>query len=151
MQLMNKDELENWIKSLPGHPTVTGAAETARIQRTTLLRQLGRGAISAENVIRLSRAHGKSPVDGLLETGHIDEDEMQFGGIPLALGRATNQQILDEVMQRIEDPDARRLLHGGGITPSATVIPIVAPPQVDIDEDGLSAAARRIEDHPKPE
>lgn len=105
-----------WIKSLPGNPSITAAARAAGIQKTTLIRQLDRGTVSAENVIEIARAYDVSPVDALVATGHLRADEVKIVGVELALGYATNHQLLGEVNDRV-DPDGRRLFHEGGITP----------------------------------
>ncbi|MDO5099326.1 MAG: hypothetical protein Q4D85_11325 [Corynebacterium sp.] len=59
-------------------------------------------------VIALCRGYGKSPVTGLIETGYLNEWETEGVGIPYALQKATNQQILDEILKR-SDPEARLL------------------------------------------
>ncbi len=105
-----------WIRSLPGKPSITAAARAAGIQKTTLIRQLDRGTVSAENVIEIARAYDVSPVDALVTTGHLRADEVKIVGVSIALGHATNHDLLEEVNQRV-DPEARRILHGEGITP----------------------------------
>lgn len=119
-------DIREWIGNLPGNPAPSQAAETAGIDKSTISRQLKRGTISAENVILLCRAHGKSPVDGLVETGYLIAAELE-AGIPRALEQATNQQLLDKVSKRV-DPAGRRAFHSGGITPN-----------VDSPDEGESA------------
>lgn len=82
------------------------------MQKTTLLRQLERGYIPADNVIAIARAYGISIVDALVQTEHISEDEVDIVGVTQALGYATNQEMLDEMRKRV-DPEAVRLFHGG--------------------------------------
>lgn len=115
MQLM---DFKKWIETLPGEPLVTQAAERAGIDRSTISRQLKRGMVSAENVIALARAHGHNEIDALIETGYVASEALAGAGIPQALAQATNQQILDEISQRM-DPEAVRLFQGDGdvITP----------------------------------
>lgn len=98
MQLM---EMKAWISTLPGSPLPTQAAEAAGIDRSTMSRQLKRGNLSAENVIALCRAFGKSPADGLVETGHLERSDFDGAGVVDALSEATNQQILDEITKRL--------------------------------------------------
>lgn len=142
-------DMRDWIAGLPGNPAPSQAAEKAQIDKSTISRQLKRGVISAGNVILLCRAYGKSPVDGLVETGYLRADELQGAGVPRALEQATNQQLLNEVMKRV-DPEGRRLLHGGGITPITPRISAEADDDTD-DVHELPTAARRVDDHPKPE
>lgn len=112
-------EHNEWLKTLPGSPSITSAARTANIQKTTLIRQLDRGVIPPENVIALARAYKVSIVDALVDTGHINEDEVKIIGVVKALAYATNEQILEEMLSRV-DPQATRMFHGedGEITPS---------------------------------
>ncbi|AKK07470.1 hypothetical protein CMUST_15910 (plasmid) [Corynebacterium mustelae] len=59
-------------------------------------------------VIALCRSYGRSPITGLIENGYIHEHETDGIGIEYALRKATNQQILDEILKR-SDPEARLL------------------------------------------
>lgn len=135
---------ERWLRDLPGSPSITSAARAADIQKTTLLRQLERGEISAENVIALARAHDASPADALVETGYLKPGELDGAGVPEALGHATNQQLLDEIHRRV-DPEAMRLLRGGsgGISPKFKPVPVPDIPEAPPLPDEVYLAARR--------
>lgn len=100
-----------WLDQLPGNPSISAAARAAGIQKTTLIRQLDRGEISAENVVALARAHNANEIDALIETGYVDPEALAGAGIPQALAQATNRQILDEITQRM-DPEAVRMFKG---------------------------------------
>lgn len=115
MQLM---DFKAWIEGLPGSPLVTQAAEKAGIDRSTISRQLKRGLVSAENVIALARAYGAPAGQALIDTGYLTARDLEGVGVVAALGRASNQQLLEEIMQRI-DPSAVRIFDGGAdvITP----------------------------------
>lgn len=141
MQLM---DFKKWIEGLPGAPLVTQAAERAGIDRSTISRQLKRGSVSAENVIALARAHGASPADALVETGYLEPGELDGAGVPEALGHATNQQLLDEIHRRV-DPEAMRLLRGGGggISPKFKPVPVPDIPAAPPLPDEVYLAARR--------
>lgn len=56
-------------------------------------------------VIALCRGYNHSPVTGLIETGYLNEWETDGVGIPFALRKASNQQLLDEIIRR-SDPEA---------------------------------------------
>lgn len=103
-------EHEAWIKSLGPDLTPTTAAKAAGLSYSTVLRQVERGRLSADNVIAIARAYKAGIVDSLIATEHISPDEVDVVGVTEALGYATNQQLLDEVNGRV-DPDAVRLLH----------------------------------------
>lgn len=90
-----------WFDSLPGKPSISAAARAANIQKTTLMRQLDRKNIPAENVIAICRAFGKSAADGLVETGYLTPGDFEGAGVVEALSQATNQQIVDEISKRL--------------------------------------------------
>ena len=89
--------MRDWILSLPGSPLPTQAAEASDIDRGTISRQLKRNHISAENVIKLCKTFGKSPIDGLIETGYLSPTDAQDISISSALRDATNRQLAAEV------------------------------------------------------
>lgn len=53
------------------------------------------------------------PVRGLIETGYINEYEVQGVDLAIALHDATNEQLLNEIMRR-SDPEARYLFGADG-------------------------------------
>jgi hypothetical protein len=91
-----------WFTNLPGSPSIKWAAETSGVDRDTISRQLKHDQLSAEIVIKLCQAFGKSPVDGLVETGHIIPEDFNRAGIIGALQRATDQQIITEAGRRMK-------------------------------------------------
>ena len=106
-------ELNNWFKALTGSASIREAADKVGTSKSTLSRQLDRGTLSPEMVIALCRAYGKSPITGLVENGYLNDYETEGAGIPFALKKATNIQILHELTRR-SDPEARILFHGDG-------------------------------------
>lgn len=105
-------EHEAWIKSLRPELTPTTAAKAAGLSYSTVLRQIDRGHLSADNVIAIARAYNAGIVDSLIATDHISPDEVDIIGVVQALGYATNQELLGEMNKRV-DPEATRLFHGG--------------------------------------
>ena len=99
---MKSMNMRDWILSLPGSPLPTQAAEASDIDRGTISRQLKRNHISAENVIKLCKAFGKSPIDGLIETGYLSPTDAQEISISSALRDATNRQLAAEVTRRMD-------------------------------------------------
>jgi len=92
----------DWFSELPSSPSIRAASKKTGIQVTTLARQLNRGTIPAENVIKLCQAYGKSPITGLIETGYISPQNFQKSDIiAYALQHATNQQIANEFTRRL--------------------------------------------------
>ena len=104
---------ETWLDELTNHETRREIAAKTGYAATTLTRQIDRGSIRPEMVIALCRAYDRSPVQGLVETGYINEYEVQGVDLAIALHDATNEQLLNEIMRR-SDPEARYLFGADG-------------------------------------
>lgn len=140
-------EHEKWIRGLSDDLTPTVAAKTAGLSHTTVIRQLQRGGLHSDVVIAIARAQGVSVVDSLVDTGHIQPDEVEIVGVARALRFATNSQLLAEIAERV-DPDGVRDFHGGDdsniVTPDFSAIqgmghddlPAVADSSPDEPEEG---------------
>ena len=110
---MNNNDHETWLQDLIGGDSMRTAAQRTDYAQTTISRQLSRGHLSPEMVIALCRAYDRSPVQGLVETGYINEYEVQGVDLAIALHDATNEQLLNEIMRR-SDPEARYLFGADG-------------------------------------
>lgn len=97
-----------WITALITPDTLRTASEKIGLSHSTVTRQLSRETLTPTTVIALCRAYGRSPVDGLVQTGYLHAAETEGVGISAALDIATNHQLLDEVLRR-SDPDSRYL------------------------------------------
>lgn len=120
-------DINEWIKGLIGEDSYRAAAVKADTTGPTITRQLQKGHLSPEMVIALCRAYDRSPVQGLIETGYINEYEVEGVDLAIALHDATNEQLLNEILRR-SDPEARYLFGADG-----------DPEVVDID-DAVGAA-----------
>lgn len=110
IQFMN---FESWLDELIGDDTRATASKKADYAQSTISRQLSRGYLRPETVIALCRAYDRSPVAGLIETGYINDYELHGPDVEVALHKATNEQLLDEIMRR-SDPQARYLFGNEG-------------------------------------
>lgn len=147
--MSNGTNFSEWLKALAGDDTQKVIAKKAGLVESTLSRQLSRGTFRPEMVIALCRGYDRSPVTGLIETGYLQEWETEDVGIPYALQKATNKQILDEILRR-SDPEAAYLF--GDPTGEAVdydpqdtnVIDLPEPPpHVTVISDDEAAAAIR--------
>lgn len=102
---------EQWVNELIGEDTRRIASKKADASESTLSRQLQRNSLSPEMVIALCRAYGRSPVDGIVETGYLYPHEIT-GAIRTGLHQAKNRDILDEINRR-SDPESDRLFARG--------------------------------------
>ncbi|WP_291479863.1 helix-turn-helix transcriptional regulator [Corynebacterium sp.] len=125
-----------WIASLPGAPTQTEAAEAASVDKSTLSRQLKRGALSMEVVSALARAHGVKPADALVQTGHLDAEDVEGVGVVEALKYATNRQLFDEIERRSDMESTTLFGKGPGVINPRPALGVV-PPASDTP-DGVS-------------
>lgn len=150
MQLM---DYRAWIASLPGAPTQTEAAEAASVDKSTLSRQLKRGALSMEVVSSLARAHGVKPADALVQTGLLGPEDVEGVGVAEALKSATNRELFDEIERR-SDMESTTLFGKGpgvinprpalGVVPSSTDTPDgVSVEQQDPEESTPSVRSGR--------
>lgn len=101
---------EQWIRSIKDGLTPTMAAQRAGLAHTTVLRQLAKGGLTADNVIAIAHAYGVKAGDALVETGHITPLDLDGTGVEAALGLATNKQLLNEINKRV-DPESVRVFH----------------------------------------
>lgn len=122
---MSKTAHEEWLLELISTDSMRTAAQKTQYAQTTISRQLSRGNLSPEMVIALCRAYDRSPVQGLIETGYINDYEVEGPDVATALDKATNQQLLDQIMKR-SDPHARYLFGGDeetiGLSPQLSVV-----------------------------
>lgn len=88
---------------MPGAPSITAVASEAGIQKTTLFRQIDRGAISAENVILICQAYDIDVAAALIAHGYCTEDNFKVEALAVreALERADWSEIFDEITKRV--------------------------------------------------
>lgn len=109
---MQHMDIEAWMQRTTGGDSLRAIAKHIDVSPSTISRYVERNnTLSPEHVIKISRAYGASVVDALVDTGHLMEHEADLAGVSTALGHATNEQILDEMMRRV-DPQAVRLFQG---------------------------------------
>lgn len=101
--MIHMNSHKKWFGELTGHASGRAAAEQAGISPATMNRQIAREHFTAETVISLARAYGRSPVLALLETDFILAEEA--GGLtPEELARSlSDQQIIAETARRIDN------------------------------------------------
>lgn len=139
-------DFTEWLQSLPGSPTPTIAANRSGLTNTTLIRHASRGATTADNVIAIARAYGVSPVDALVDTGHLEPNEASSERmeIRMALRAASIAEKWDSIA---EDIDGMRIVVGR--FPRASELDISAvesfiTPDVSPVEDDDDALIDRI-------
>lgn len=133
-------ELQEWLNTLPGSPTVSQAADHSGISKATLLRHAKTGKTTAEFTISISRAYEVNEVESLLDLGFITASAIDDYGVEAALEGATNQQLLNEILRR-SDPEARYLFGNNGDEETIGLAPHLTPVSDPSDSMPLSAVA----------
>mgnify|MGYP002712234108 CR=1 FL=1 len=134
-------ELQEWLSTLPGSPTVSQAADHSHVSKATLLRHAKTGKTTAEFVVTISRAYRVNEVESLVKLGFITDKAVDGYGIEAALSSATNEELLEEILRR-SDPQARYLFGNEGDEETIGLAPHLTPvsePSASLhdDDDGL--------------
>ncbi|OKX85153.1 hypothetical protein [Corynebacterium glutamicum] len=113
-----------WLKSLPGSPTPTSAARKSGLIDATLIRHAAKGSSTADNVIKISRAYGVSPIDALVELGFLKSDDVEGSRVSLrrALDEASVAELLEYLVRAVNrsgmfdgEYSADDLISGGNV------------------------------------
>lgn len=107
--MIHMKEHKTWFEELTQSASGRAAADLADISPATMNRQLARNALSAETVISLARAYGRSPVRALLETGYLLPEEAGMLSPEELLQSLSDQQVIADVARRIDDNPAHWL------------------------------------------
>lgn len=98
---------QTWFKRLTNDATERAAALAAGITTSTINRQLAKGELSADNVIKLCRAYSHSPVQGLAATGHLTQEEATGISTTAAAELLSDPELIRTLAYRINaDPEA---------------------------------------------
>lgn len=94
-----------WITEVIDGDTVNAAASKAGIVTSTLARQLDRGEVSAENLILVSRAYGRNPIEALADCGFLTPDEINTDAPLSVLKRVPDIELSREILRRAKLAD----------------------------------------------
>lgn len=132
--------LQEWLKSLPGSPTVSQAADHSGVSKATLLRHDKKGETTAEYAITIARAYKVNEVQALIDLGFITKKAVLELGITMSLDNATNEALLEQVLRR-SDPQARHLFGNDGTEDVIGLAPHLTPVSTPDDSMPLGAVA----------
>lgn len=125
---MNNDSTD-LLLSVTGERSVRAIAIQAGFDPSTLTRQVKSG-IKAESVIDIARAYRLPVVSSLVRFGFLEESEAVEAAAEIALDSATDEQLAQEILDRVRRKQA---------SPSLTE-PVV-------DRSDVSENVVRLEDH----
>lgn len=96
-----------WYRRVTGDATERAASLRSGVTTSTLNRQLAKGELSAEVVIKLCRGYGVSPVEGLAATGHLTHEEATGVSADSAAELLSDPDLIRTLALRINaDPEA---------------------------------------------
>lgn len=90
-----------WLKSIGATESLREIAARAGVSHATLSRQLTNGRFLIDTSIDLARAYGASPVAALVANGHLTDAEANLPELEVALGAATDEQLVVEIGRRL--------------------------------------------------
>ena len=107
-------DAKTWLNRVTGGASVNAAAAAAGVPQKTLDTQLrSKTGLKPEMIVRIARAYGQSPIAALVENGLLTELEarnaagiragIESANIARLLRKATDEQLLDEIGQRLEE------------------------------------------------
>lgn len=97
-------EHTEWLKAIAGTDSARTISKKSGVPNRTVLNQMDKGTISAENVIKIAEGYGKSPVRALVNTGYLDEEWAQSVDPETAIWQLTEEQIAEHVLERMKLP-----------------------------------------------
>lgn len=96
-------QLSKWLNELIAPDSRRNAAKALGISPSTFTRQIHDvQELAPDLVIRLCRIYGRSPAQGLYETGHLSADELHAPNPAGALPKIDTLSLLKELEARVE-------------------------------------------------
>lgn len=92
----------DWFYERVGTDSVNAAAGKSGVIQRTLARQLEVGTLPAESVIKISRAYGYSPIQGLVDTGYLNATESRGGVTVINWADVSDADLLGELLRRTD-------------------------------------------------
>lgn len=102
----------DWYRETVGSDAVNAVATTARVGQSTLDRQVKRGELSPEIVVAIAYAYDVDPIEGLIISGLITEEDVVRHGAEVLLASLPDRMIADEVWDRMQRGTATEPITG---------------------------------------
>ncbi|MFI5504494.1 hypothetical protein ACFLIN_03910 [Corynebacterium kutscheri] len=91
-----------WISRITNGDSAREIARRAGLNAKTLTNQLNAGTLKPEVIISIAQAYNESPVYALVDLGYIAAQWVNNPGVATALTRATDAQLTDELLRRLQ-------------------------------------------------
>lgn len=92
-----------WFKRVTAGDSVNAAANAANLNQPTLSRQVHAGALSPESIVAIARAYDADPIEGLIISGLVTEDDVRKHGAEVLIEHLSDRLLADEVWNRMQD------------------------------------------------
>lgn len=128
-----------WLEKVAPGASMNAIATRAGIYTATLAKQIKRGTLSPEVIIKIARGYNAPVVDALVQTGHITDAEAGLRerlDLLEALEEATDLQLLEEIVRRV-DVDGN-LHHPQLDQPIGEVVPFPPHPTAHMTDQELA-------------
>lgn len=100
------DNFRAFMAKATGVESVRAWARKAGVEPTTLLRQMARGEIKPQTLVAICRAYGIPFLRAFVAAGYITQGEADNAGVHGALEDATDRQLVEEMLRRVERREA---------------------------------------------
>lgn len=100
------DDFRAFMTDATGVDSIRAWARTAGVEPTTLTRQIARGEIKAQVLVALCRAYRIPFPDAFTAAGFISAEEARGAASSGALHDATDRQLVEEMLRRVERREA---------------------------------------------
>lgn len=144
-------ETSRWVEALPA-TTTREIAIRAGISERTLQHQMTTGRVTMENIAKIAVAYSIHPLRALIDTDYIDEAWSQVPDVTAALRIASNDQLADEILRRLNSAES-----AGMSEPAAFTTPVDelarrrATDEVSDELDMLRGAANMSDEKGAPD
>lgn len=138
-------EHTEWLSRITRDDSYREIARRAGLNNRTLTTQASQGTLKPEVIIKIAEAYDESPVYALVDLGFISARWVTEPGIVTALIRATDEQLTDELLRRLnllDNTPVDDLAERRSNTPTSNVgdVPYDAVADSSPDEDALREA-----------
>lgn len=103
------EKIRTWVDRTTGGESLRQIARNIGVSHPTLSRQLTAAALDPYAVVAIARVYDADPLDGLVALGLITRREVRQGLRGLTLENASDQQLMDEVLRRLNERGTENL------------------------------------------
>lgn len=95
-----------FLMEATGGDSARAWARVAGVEPSTLMRQMARGEIKAQTLVAICRGYGIPLLRAFVAAGYITQDEADSVGVRGSLADATDRQLVEEMLRRVERREA---------------------------------------------